>query len=71
MRHRWGMRSEQIEATVITRSSEGNIATSEDLEILIEGCLQDKMPDSGQRPHFHTEEMSLFRLNLSELFSII
>lgn len=52
----------------ITQISEGNIATSDDLrrlETLIKSHLQDKMPDSGRRPHCHTEEISLVRLNPS------
>jgi hypothetical protein len=60
--------SEQTDATIITQSSESNIATSDDLrrlETLIKSCFQDKMPGSGRRPHRHTEEISLVRLNLS------
>jgi hypothetical protein len=60
--------SEQTDGATITRSSKGNIATSDDLqrlETLIKSHLQDKVPDSGRRPHCHTEEIPLVRLNLS------
>jgi hypothetical protein len=56
---------EQTAVTIITRNSEGNRATSDDLRKLEVSCLADKVPGSGQRPPFRMEEISFLRLNLS------